>query len=96
MNLECVRVSGPEILRDRVYLSMHDFAHSAIEITRLDFAYYSHPTACIDQVRGEIFLKKMSRYLLLLAPNRHEIATLFASLVFTLCLEETPASDLTF
>jgi len=75
---------------------MHDFAHSAIEITRLDFAYYSHPTACIDQVRGEIFFKKMSRYLLLLAPNRHEIATLFASLVFTLCLEETPASDLTF
>jgi len=75
---------------------MHDFAHSVIEITRLDFAYYSHPTACIDQVRGEILKKKCHVIILLLAPNRHEIATLFASLVFTLCLEETPASDLTF
>jgi len=95
-----VRVNGPEILRDIGFICLGYartiFAHSVIEITRLDFTYYFHPTTCIDQVRGEILKKKCHVIILLLAPNRHEIATLFASLVLTLCLEETPASDLTF
>ena len=78
-----MRVNGPEILRDIGFVCLGYacmmFAHSVIEITRLDFTYYSHPTACIDQVRR----KKSHVIILLLAPNRHEIATLFASLIFT-------------
>ena len=46
-------VDGYEILRDiGVYLSWLRviFVHSVIEIIRLDFTYYSHPTVGIDQV----------------------------------------------